>query len=242
MRSISGWFWSGVAMTVFATAATGRTNDAGLTPVPRVLYAPASSITQAPEFPALREYRGGPVPESTSIRMTTDGTTLFVMVRAHDAHPDQLVTRVSAASNYPAIWKEDSLELFFKPTPDYPEQYQFIVSCSGYFVRNHNLHKDNSSYQRLPWPDKDRSKVAVHRSASGYDVEIQVPLDSMAFKTALQPGQRMYGQVVRNYRGHGDPNRAVLQLFPAFVYIGTNLPPSNHHPKGFHAYDIVKPD
>lgn len=224
--------WAGIL-------AIGAPAGADLTPVPRVLSSPAGAVEQAPEFPALRQYTGAPAAEATTIRMATDGQTLFARIRAPDAHPEQLVMRVSAASNYPAIWKEDSLELFFKPAPDYPEQFQFIISCSGHYVQNHNRHLADARYERMPWPDKERATVKVQRHAGGYDVELTVPLASMAFKTPLKVGDRIYGQLVRNYRGHGDPDREVLQLFPSQIYIGANAPPSNHHPQGFQPLVIV---
>ena len=178
--------------------------------------------------------------------MVTDGKVLKVSIEALDTEPEKLTTFISDTGKYPAIWKEDSFELFFKPKPDYPEQFQFIISNTGAYVQNRNQHLDGGKYKRLPWPKKEEATVRVKRHKSGYTIDLDVPLAIMAFTIPLKPGDAIYGQIVRNFRAHQSPERQILQLFPTAIYIkkGTppaGTPPANHHPKGFQPYRLILP-
>ena len=236
---------SAAALAVILLAgSSGRSEPQPAAPaeVIRVLFARRPDPARAPLFPPLRQYTGAPASEKTDIRLATDGKKLRLRIRAYDAHPEKLARQLTDAGIIPAIWKEDSFEIFLKPEADFPENRQFIISNTGRYVLNRNQHLEDGRYQRLPWPEPETKeiKIKVKRHRQGYDIELEAPLKSLGFPKPLEAGDRFFAKVIRNYRAHLSPEREVLQIRPARLLLGPEADPANNRIEGYSPLECAR--
>lgn len=225
--------------------ATAKKLDAPKTPEPIILFLerePDFMKDNIPDFPEIRKETGENWDkEKTRIRMTCDGRYLYVNVVCFDSDKASLVTEYSKNEGSNSAWKDDSVELFLMKDPQADHYCQYVASASGkthfFYVRPGNTPFEFAIQPNVPQGFQlpiIESVIVPH----GFEVDMRIPLSNINLEN-VKPKQKIFMQVVRNYRGeHKDGVN--LQLFPCYIYADMNIPPSNHDRRAYLPVTIQK--
>ncbi len=182
-------------------------------------------------FESLRKYDGTVwTKERTRIRISTDGSRLFFLCRFYDKHPDQAITRNNATNAY----RDDSIEIFLMKNRKSKHYCQYIISVDS---------QGRASYITTTDIPNRGSKVNAPKNFvyprfdaeafdGGFKLKVIISLSNIGIRY-LKPGESFLLQVVRNYRGQGNKESVILQLFPAYIYADKRLGANNHDRRSF---------
>ena len=185
-------------------------------------------------FTPLRKYDGTLwKKEKTEIKASTDGKKLFIIFRLYDQDPDNAVTKYSQKDGTNA-WKDDSIELFLMKDRKSKVYCQYIVSVSG---KGRVLYSETGNTPNRGTRKKTPAgfvnpRFSVDTFDGGFELELTIDLRNVGINK-LERGDSFLMQVVRNYRGQGDPKSVTLHLFPVYIYADKRLGINNHDRRAF---------
>jgi hypothetical protein len=156
---------------VRALRAQGAIEVDGKLDEPEWLAAPAATgfVQRDPE-------QGQPASEQTELRILFDDRALYAGVRLRDAAPDAISRQLSRRD---AVFEADAFALLLDPHHDHRTGVLLEVSAAG-VQRDAALYDDN--FEDVTWDAVWES--AVTRDASGWSLEIKVPLSQLRFTAA----------------------------------------------------------
>lgn len=109
-----------------------------------------------------------PATEPTEAWVCADAQRLYVAIRAHDAHPDQIVAQQPTRGG--SLQRDDHVALMLDPTGRFVDHYQFEVSALG--TQNDVMPLSGSG--NFAW--RGTWDAAAARTTDGYCVEMSIPL------------------------------------------------------------------
>ena len=185
-------------------------------------------------FTPLRKYDGTLwKKEKTEVKASTDGKKLYIILRLYDQDPDNAVTRYSQKDGSNA-WKDDSIELFLMKDRRSTFYCQYIVSVSGrggVLYYQNGTAPNRGSHKNLP-TNFVKPRFSSDTFDEGFELEMAIDLRNVGI-TKLKRGDSFLIQIVRNYRGQGDPKSVTLHLFPVYIYADKRLGVNNHDRRAF---------
>jgi hypothetical protein len=147
----------------------------------------ASSFTQNTPMP------GAPSTQRTKVRVLYDNTAIYVGAIMYDAHPDSILTQLSARDDYGN--NNDAFGVMFDTYCDKQNGSQFIVTAAGVQV-DAVLQFDNSDFS---WNAAWYSRVSI--TDSGWCVEMKIPYAALRFpKKADQQWGINFMRIIRRIR------------------------------------------
>jgi len=146
------------------------------------LAPPDDRFTQS--FPA----EGRPPTERAELRVLYDDEALYVGVRMHDAHPEQIVSRLTRRDRIP---ESDAVVVRIDSQHDHATAYSFRLHASGVQADNFSYDDGNGSSQE--WDAVWAGEAAIDEQ--GWTAEYRIPLS--VFRFAGRPDETWGLQVVR---------------------------------------------
>ena len=219
------------------------TSHSPKTTMPIVLvteFAPSWSDKIFADFPAIRTAKGEEwSKEKTTIRATTDGEFLYLLIRFFDQFPDKAVTSFSKASASQA-WKDDSIEIFLMKDKKSKFYCQYVVSVSGagcFYYNNTTKQYHVGTKGKLPNDFADWGYDA-EKFDNRFEITVTIPLSNLGI-VQLEPNDSFLMQIVRNYRGQNLKNALTLHLFPSHIYADNRFGITNHDRRTFQPMKVI---
>ncbi|HJQ19331.1 MAG TPA: DUF5916 domain-containing protein [Gemmatimonadaceae bacterium] len=131
--------------------------------------APASS------FRAFRPTEGGEPSFRTEVRAVYDDRALYVLVRAHDPHPDSIISLLARRDDFAA--PSDVVHLYLDSYHDGRNGYEFVVNPAG--VKADLLLYDDNRFD-LSWDGI--WDVATRIDSLGWVAEFAIPFSQLRFR------------------------------------------------------------
>ena len=171
----------------------GRLDDPAWAAAP-----PDDRFTQA--FPA----EGRPPTERAEVRVLYDDTALYVGVRLHDSHPEQIVSRLTRRDRIP---ESDAVVVRIDSQHDHSTSYGFRLHASG--VQADSLSYDDGNGSSPEWDAVWAGEASI--DGEGWTAEYRIPLSVLRF--AGGPDETWGLQVVRYVSRTGEQD--VWSFWPA---------------------------
>ncbi len=192
----------GIALTLlFAVSQSATAQDAAPFSIPRTASAPdidgevvASEWASATRIPVAIEFEPGDAiaaEVSAEALVMEDGETLFVAFIAEDPEPELIR---AFYTDRDSLWDDDWMGIVLDTFNDERRAYQFLVNPLGVqadSIQDDINNSDDDSWNAI-WDSAGRI------TASGYEVEMAIPLQQLRFTP--MPGEQVWGiDVVRHH-------------------------------------------
>lgn len=152
------------------------------------------------DFVQLRPHEGQAPSEQTQFQVVYDNDTLYVIIKAQDSQPDQIVRRLSRRDS----GEGDQVCIQLDSYQDQRTAFCFAVNAAG--VKNDYLISENGEREDINWDPIWLAKTRLHDW--GWSAEMAIPLSQLRFNG--QEEQNWGLQVRRNIHRNGEISAWVL--------------------------------
>ena len=241
-----------VAERINPTATAGKqavvsdkpvTVDLPKTEVPVIAFinngSPGWNSPAAALFPPLRNFNGTAWnDEKTEIKIFTDGKMLYLLCRLYDKKSGEAVIGDPKKLKRKGLWDTDCIEFFIMKNSKSNHYCQYILSASGRVETHLNkIASKPNAWENAATPKSFAPpRFNAEEFDGGFELEARIALSNIDIDM-LKPGDTLLMQIVRNYRGQGDKNSVITQLFPVYIYADSKGM-NNHDRRAFQPVQV----